>query len=232
MRPSTVSLSRVLSCLTLAIMALVLWGCEPGESTRPSPTPFEPVSIEALHTALSGATENVRLGEALEEAPEGSTGRALWLGDEPIEVYAFSSSRGRQSAQASLLNREGLAPGEHLWGAGQLLVRYRGGEGGTVLLLSGFLGDPLTIREAPDEPYPPGVTAAIRALAEREGVSPSQVEVVQFQDTTWDDACLEAPREDEQCAATPVAGWRVQLWAAGSIYEVRTDATGEEVRIR
>ncbi len=232
MRPSTVIRRSMRGCVASVLMSALLLGCAAAEEARPSATPFDAVSIEALQRALSGAAENVRKGEPLDPPPEASVGRVLWLGDEPIEVYEFSGPEDRRSAQAALLSGGTTEPGVHLWAAGHLLVRYRGGEGGTVLLLSGFLGDPLTVAKSPDEPYPPGVTAAIRALAERESVSPGQVQVVEFDSVTWDNPCLEAPRQGEQCPQGPVEGWRVQLRASGSTYEVRTDVTGAEVRIR
>lgn len=232
MRPSTVERGGLGSWLALVLLPALLLGCAPTPEVAPTATPFAPASIGALQEALSEAAGNVRMGESLEAAPDDSTGSALWLGDERIEVYAFSDLEDRRNAQAALLSQGSPQPGGHLWGAGHLLVRYRGGEGGTVLLLSGLLGDPLTLPESPGEPYPPGVTAAIRTLAEREGVTPNQVEVVQFESAIWEDECLEAPRADERCPPGQVEGWRVQLRAAGSTYEVRTDATGQEVRIR
>lgn len=158
-------------------------------------------------------------------------GRILLLNEERVEAYQFADNSTRSEVQQTLLESGELEPGVHVWGSGKLLVVYRGGEGGTILLISGLLGDPITAAAALEGPYPPAVTAAILAVAEREQVAPGQVQVVEFGEVTWQDTCLGLPQPQEDCDPRVLEGWRIELEVGGSEYTVRSDAVGYEVRI-
>lgn len=54
--------------------------------------------------------------------------------------------------------------------------------------------------------------------------------VLDTQETTWNTTCLDAPRPSESCAQVRTEGYRVRLELGNAEYEVRTDATGSEVR--
>jgi hypothetical protein len=119
----------------------------------------------------------------------------------------------------------------HIWAAGRLIVVYVGTDGGTVLLLEGILGDPITEEgEAGEAPYPPAVTAAIRSLSQELGIDPGVVEVLGYEGVDWPDTCLGLPRPEEACGQVITSGWRIRLRAGGAEYELRTDALGTAVR--
>ncbi len=115
----------------------------------------------------------------------------------------------------------------------QLVVTYRGDDGGTVLLLSALLGDPLSPTSPSAEgPYPPAVLAAIAEVARRTDVNPQRVRVISFQEKVWSDECLGLGRPGEQCRAAEIEGWQISLEAAGKGYEVRSDQVGGTIRVR
>ncbi|MDX1600387.1 MAG: hypothetical protein R3191_02620 [Anaerolineales bacterium] len=216
-------------------MTMISAGCAstpPSTRSAATATPFEPDSVDQLLAALQRAAGEVRLGEPTDSALLDADGQTLTVGGERVDVYPYPSSRARQDAQQRLLESPSLEPGVHVWGAGSLLVMYRGGEGGTVLLLSGLLGDSSTIERGEVGPYPPAVTAAIRAVAQRQDVPPGQVQVLGFEQATWSDTCLGLPREGESCEDRTVEGWRVRLEVGGQSFTVRTDAVGVETRVR
>ena len=119
----------------------------------------------------------------------------------------------------------------NIWTAGRLIVVYPGVDGGTVLLLSGLLGDPITF-EAPviDEPYPPAVLVAIGAAADAAGALPQDVQVISYESRERTDSCLGLPGPDEMCAEAIQLGWIVRLNVGGTQIVYRVDDVGAELR--
>lgn len=85
---------------------------------------------------------------------------------------------------------------------------------------------------AEQEGIPESVTAAAVAhLAHELGVSEDEIEVVSASPAEFTDSCLGLGGPAESCLQAITPGWIVMLSAAGVAYEVRTDETGEQVRI-
>jgi hypothetical protein len=87
---------------------------------------------------------------------------------------------------------------------------------------------------APVEPAPavlPAAAEARKALAEKLGLTPEQIEIIEAEEVEWPDPCLGVPEPDELCAMVITPGYRVVLEAEGQSYELRTDLTGETVRM-
>jgi hypothetical protein len=83
------------------------------------------------------------------------------------------------------------------------------------------------------EPAPtvlPAAEAARKALAEKLGLTPEQIEIIEAEEVEWPDPCLGVPEPDELCAMVITPGYRVVLEAEGQQYELRTDLEGETVR--
>jgi hypothetical protein len=178
----------------------------------------------------------------LGEAPGngfGVAGKRIGADSAEIEVFEYESEDARE-AVSSMIAPEATAVGgipmawpdrPHIWAAGRLIVVYVGTDGGTVLLLEGILGDPITEEgEAGEAPYPPAVTAAIRSLSQELGLDPGAVEVLGYEQTGWPDTCLGLPGPEEACGEVITSGWRIRLRAGGAEYELRTDALGTAVR--
>lgn len=64
---------------------------------------------------------------------------------------------------------------------------------------------------------------ARRDLAQRLGVSESQIAVNSVEQNEFPDAALGAPIEDEMSAQVVTSGWRVRLIANGQTYEYRAN---------
>jgi hypothetical protein len=169
----------------------------------------------------------------------GVQGRTLGIGAESADVYTFADPAARATAQSEIGADGKTFQGQPLsglnrpriWGIGRLLVVYDGGAGETFVVLSGLLGDPIGV-PAPlgEEPYPPAVAGAVAALAQSLGISPSDIQVVDFQTAIWPDGCLGLGGPGDACAVGEVSGWQVTLAVGGSHYEVRTDDLGQVAR--
>ena len=86
--------------------------------------------------------------------------------------------------------------------------------------------------EAPTaDELPPAVIAAREALARQLEVEPIEVEVLSYEQREWSDSCLGLGGPAESCLAAITPGWQVMLGVAGQAYELRTDETGDQVRV-
>jgi hypothetical protein len=234
-------LKRLLIPVTLGFGLLAACsGGAPSTATPVSPTPTDPLptaaaaptTIAELKAALLAAGASVedggRLGNQLAVA-----GRELVVGGEVLSVYRVPSISNRDLLVASLSEQAGDSHPVMLWAYSELVVAYAGEDGGTRLLLSGLLGDPLQPQAAAqDEPYPPAVLAAIDRVAQQAHVPMTEVVVVSFSPQTWEDACLGLAAADQDCGIGPIDGWLVILQAGDSSYEVHTDPFGERIRVR
>ncbi len=234
------------ACPARVVLLLIpFWLLAACRASAPVPTTdFElPVidTTEDLRQVLDRAGVEVQDIGDLETEPFGVPGRLLRVGESRLQVFEFESRTARlQVSQA--IAPDGLSVGNrvvtwpdrpNIWATGRLIIVYPGIDGGTLLLLTGLLGDAITF-EPPslDEPYPPAVSQAIRSLADDLDLPPGVIQVVGFEQVTWSDACLEMSEVEEICLPTNTPGWRVILSADGELYEMRTDLLGDQVRSR
>ena len=219
-------------------LLLVLFISACGRTGTPRIQSYE--SIDDLLNALEEAgAEIVTVG--LEAPLFNVDSRAIVLNGEKSELYKFesadSSERGVIHLQALLeeawTNTENELSSARIWSHDRLIVVYFGRDGGTILLLSGLLGDPLQKPGlAEDEPYPPAVPAAIQALAEANGEDPSLVKVLAYTFVEWSDGCLEYSRPEEDCTQALTPGWRILLLLGDREFEIHSDEMGGEIRWR
>ena len=188
-------------------------------------------TAEDLLAALTEAGIEVDETAILAPRPELGEGRVVFLGTQRIEVYEQTSEAEQRSALQGLLQEIPADLTPNLWARGRIIVIYDGLHGPTIAVLSGLLGDSVTLAApAPDEPYPPAVAAAIGWLADSQSIDPGQVAVESFEASEWPDACLGLPAADEACAAVITPGWRVSLRVGDRTVAVRTDALGSHIR--
>jgi len=219
-------------------LALVLVICACGRTGPPQAQPYE--SIDELLNALEDAgAEIVTISQ---DAPLFELdSRAIMLNGGKTELYEFENvdecERGVIHLQTLLKddwkNTASELPSARIWSHDRLVVVSFGRDGGTILLLSGLLGDPLQKPElTDDEPYPPAVPAAIHALAEAKGKDPSFIKVLSYTYVEWSDGCLEYPHPDEVCAQALIPGWRILLQLGDQEIEIHSDEIGAEIRWR
>ncbi len=227
------------ACLAL-ILALALSGCR-GQPATPTPA-FSLPQVETLsdlRQALQSAGVDVGETGKLAVGAFGVEGTELSAGQARLQVYEYESPTARR-AVSERIAPDGRSIGDltmdwpdrpNIWATGRLIVVYPGTDGGTILLLSGLLGDPITFLAPPaDEPYPPAISRAIGSLAEEFGLSPGLISVVRFEQVEWADACLELARPGETCDPASTAGWLIELSANGESYILHADLLGDEIR--
>jgi hypothetical protein len=165
--------------------------------------------------------------------------RGVMLNGEKTELYKFENADERERSVIHLQalledawkNTADELSSARIWSHDRLIVVYFGRDGGTTLLLSGLLGDPLQKTGlAEDEPYPPAVPAAIHALAEAKGEDPSLINVLSYTFVTWSDGCLEYPHPDEECTQALISGWSILLQLGDQEFEVHSDEMGGKIR--
>ena len=219
----------------VVLLSLLLAACT--AETQPAGPEIE--TLADLEGALTDAGVAVTPA-ANPSAPElGTVGQGLLVGNAPVQVYEYGSIVERRLVSDTIRAGGYLVGGEsvdwpappNIWVTGRLIVVYPGVDGGTVLLLSGLLGDPLTF-EAPviDEPYPPAVLVAIGAAAEATGALPQEVQVISYESRDWPDSCLGLAAAGEICAEAIVPGWIVRLNVGGTQVVFRLDDVGAELR--
>jgi hypothetical protein len=192
-----------------------------------------------LILALSDAGAWVARSGELPAGVFGVPGESLMVDGVAVACYEYLDVAARQSVAQAISPDGARIAGQpiawrdrpHIWSTGRLLVVYEGTDGPTVLLLAAVLGNPITSPgPAQEEPYPPAVTAAISALALDLGIAPGEVEVLDFSEGQWPDACLGLAGPGEVCAMVITPGWRISLRAEGRDFAARTDMLGGLVR--
>jgi hypothetical protein len=223
----------------LIILQAMLLSFSLASCGQPSNVPSEMENLAMFEKSLErSGLEIQRMGRT---SPElfGFEGQILLFEGGEIEVYEFESKRQRKIV-SDQVTADGMVVDDvtvlwekkpAIWGSGELIIVYRGYDGGVFLLLSGLMGDPLTY-EAPakDGPYPHSVVAAIHYLADELRIDPGLIQVMDYMEVEWPDTCLAAPRPHEQCSQVVTSGWRVMVKGSGEVYELRTDLTGKQVR--
>lgn len=74
-------------------------------------------------------------------------------------------------------------------------------------------------------------TAVISTVAEEMGYDQQDVIIVSGEQATWQDSCLGAGGPAESCLRADTPGYLVMVEVDGEPVEVRTDETGQQVRI-
>jgi hypothetical protein len=212
----------LLVMLTLTILIGPV-ACKP----EVSPTTVNIVNMTDLLRILRAAGAVV---EPSQEEPiiPSLPGEMLQVDGETIQVGDLQGDLPRARAQlaGSGPDTEGTARPLTWMGSGWYAV-YDGRDGGLILLLSGLLGDP--IRSTPisvEEPFPPAVPGAMRALAKALGREPQEIVVLGYQTVIWPDACLGIPKPGEICAQAETPGWLIQVSLDEKVYALHSDETG------
>ena len=110
----------------------------------------------------------------------------------------------------------------------------------TFVLLTGLIlagcssdGQDASNVDGSPEPVPPiAVVKAREAVAAVFDMRASSIGVESYERAVWQDSCLGLGGPAESCLAALHPGWLVMLDVDGDIYEVRTDETGDIVRIK
>ena len=214
-----------LRCFTLVpvlfLGCLLVIACQQAESQEEHFT-----NPEELSRALEQAGADVAFQDESGPPVLGLTPVSVWVNGELLLVYTTINEI--EPAEV----RTAFAGSRHVWAHPYLIVQYEGNDGVVVLLLDGILGEALLHPQSPgDEPYPPAVPVAIRAIADEWNTSPTEIEVLDYVMTEWPDSCLGLGGDGEGCTEAHVTGWQITLGLEGQSIEVRTDTLGDVIRI-
>ncbi len=69
-------------------------------------------------------------------------------------------------------------------------------------------------------------------LASKLGVDAQSISLQDIQAVQWSDSCLGLPFEGEMCAQAITPGYLVKVVVDGVVYELHTDQSGEQVRLK
>ncbi|HWQ84196.1 MAG TPA: hypothetical protein VN363_06490 [Anaerolineales bacterium] len=87
------------------------------------------------------------------------------------------------------------------------------------------LPDTGSLGTAVDQP-PEAVLQTVERLSQELGVAVEEIEIVEFEQVEWPDACLGFPQEGQACAQVVTPGFRVLLAVGDQQYEFRSDESG------
>ncbi|MBW4628325.1 MAG: hypothetical protein KME49_23135 [Brasilonema octagenarum HA4186-MV1] len=72
--------------------------------------------------------------------------------------------------------------------------------------------------------------AVLQAASQRLNLPTSEFTIIQAQQQTWNNGCLNLPRSDEACTQALEKGWRVVVKATNQTLVYHTNATGSKIR--
>jgi hypothetical protein len=167
------------------------------------------------------------------------TARVLSVNGQDIQVFEFPDPQARRAAE-NTISATGEVIGAfqpawldvpNFWSQGSVLVLYIGQDFETIQRLDQLLGERVSAGPVEDAVLPVTGSEAQRFLAERLGIDISRVQLQSIRPVQWPDACLGLPVEGELCAQVITPGFQVILQVDDRQYEVRTDNTGNVIRL-
>ncbi len=79
---------------------------------------------------------------------------------------------------------------------------------------------------------PPNIAhAVLRDLDRKQGISTQNIKIVDYQQQTWNNGCLELPQPNELCTQALVSGWRVVVSNNKQSWIYHTNANGRSLRL-
>jgi hypothetical protein len=234
-------MTRLKAAGTALLISIAAASClalpEPRSSGPPIPTPVSDAAafIQSLRDIGLEVAETGTPTNLSSENP----GTVLRIDHETIQIFQFETTEKRKEAADSIAPDAFSVAGQpvewtaepKIWSSGRLIVTYDGLDGGVIQVISGVLGDPITIQlSTSDEPYPPALLMTMQVLALDLEVDPATIDVISFEPTEWEDTCLGLPREGEVCEQRASSGWSIHLRVAANDYRFHTDELGLDIR--
>ena len=204
------------SLFTMLIMLLMaIAACTPAQP-EPGAAPTGDEAEQAAPEALPAA--RLALAEYLDISPD------------DLELEQIEDAQWPNAclglAEPGEMCAEVITPG--------FLITFTG-EGEPYQVRTDQSGNVVRVEAASAEPtgdqLPPPVALARATLARELGVAVETIEILSFEQQEWSDSCLGLGGPAESCLTVITPGWQVMLGAEGQVYEVRTDMSGESVRI-
>ncbi|MBD2529404.1 hypothetical protein H6G97_07395 [Nostoc flagelliforme FACHB-838] len=77
----------------------------------------------------------------------------------------------------------------------------------------------------------PVARAVLRDLARRQGISTRQLQIIDYNQQTWRNGCLELPQPDEFCTQALIPGWRIVVSDGKENWIYHTNNNGRSLRL-
>lgn len=77
----------------------------------------------------------------------------------------------------------------------------------------------------------PVANAVLQDLARRQGILTRELEIIDYNQQTWRNGCLELPQPDELCTQAVVPGWRVAVSNGKQTWIYHTNRNGRSLRL-
>lgn len=77
----------------------------------------------------------------------------------------------------------------------------------------------------------PVANVVLQDLGRRQGISTRQVEIIDYNQQTWRNGCLELPQPDELCTQALVPGWRLVVSNDKQNWTYHTNSNGRSLRL-
>ena len=240
-----------------SVVVLVLAGCaqaEPGTGALPTETPAQEATAPSQGNAVGEVAQFVDAlraeGATVNSAGEITqpgfpvTGQMLTVNGADVELFEFQDEATRQQfsdeiSQAGYtgISITGFVDQATFWAKGRLIVLYIGQDQTLILSITQVLGDPIAqIQPQAQVQIPQAAQQAVQAarqqLAQALGVVADQLQIVSVEHVDWSDSCLGLGGPAESCAQVITPGWRAVFQVGAQQIEVRTDDTGQVVRVR
>ncbi|MEH1924005.1 hypothetical protein [Nostoc sp.] len=73
--------------------------------------------------------------------------------------------------------------------------------------------------------------AVLRDLARRQGISTRELQIINYNQQTWRNGCLELPQSDEICTQALIPGWRIVVSNGKQNWIYHTNSNGRSLRL-
>jgi heat shock protein HslJ len=211
-----------------------------------TPAAREPGSYDELVTALNDSGESAEPGEIFADpamqkaAPRIKVNsRIIRLPDGKLRVFEFPDEATRRSVTDTFIQSGGdvnllpqWARTSTIWARGRLIVLYSGLRPSILRQLTRLLGPPIAGPGATPIQPPQAVQLARQWLALQLSVPQEVVRLISYAQVTWPDGCLGLAEPDEICTEALIPGWQSFFQVNGQGYEVRSDQSAGQLRMR
>ena len=232
--------NKRLIIIVLMLLMVVLSACAPNSPAAN----IQSGGLDKLVEDLKDVGAQVEMSDPIEDSFFPVPGRAIRVNGKDVTVFEFADEAAQQAAAATI-NGGGFIIGNamidwvdtpHFWAKDRVIVLYVGKDQAQIDLLSGLLGETVN-PQAPSGGMQPGsqephIAAAIAALSQKIGIDARDVSAESADAVEWSDNCLGLGGPAESCLQAITPGFNITLTAQGVNYEVPTDQTGEQVRIK
>ncbi|MBG1265046.1 hypothetical protein [Nostoc sp. WHI] len=114
---------------------------------------------------------------------------------------------------------------------GSGLIVIKGATAASASLSLGASNEVLKKNIKPNRLPRPVANAVLQDLARRQGILTRELEIIDYNQQTWRNGCLQLPQPDELCTQAVVPGWRVAVSNGKQTWIYHTNRNGRSLRL-